>query len=269
LYFSRSGVVIESKSNSVAVGDIVVCIGGNTLSEEIECDESQVVVLKSKQRPDFGVLASIYVGFMTAYCGLVDRGQMKRGDTVLITGCAGGMGTIALQYAKYLGANVIAAVSSDEKARACRELGAQHVVSYSDLGQFKRDVKALTDGNGVDICYEIVGGDVFQTCLSLIAPLGKLLVIGFASGKIGTIPANLPLVKGYDVRGVRAGASLLLRPELRERVAGAMLDYVASGPPPPLRRYAFADAPHAFQTMAHRRAIGKLVVSIDACDAKL
>jgi len=264
-----AGIVVESKSEKIHVGDVVICIGGSTLTEELVCDESQVYVLQKAnenvngKNVNFVGLAGLYVGFMTAYCGFIDRGELKKSDVVLITGCAGGMGVVALQFALHFGCQVIAAVSNEKKAAFCRNLGAHHTVLYDDLKQFKQRVKELTGGNGVDICYEIVGGAVFQTCASLIAPLGKLLVIGFAGGEIGQIPANLPLIKGYDVRGVRAGASIMLREELRQRMMHALRLYLQHGPLLPTTTFRFEHAPQAFQTMADRQAVGKLVIAMN------
>jgi NADPH2:quinone reductase len=153
--------------------------------------------------------ASFGAAYLTAYVALVRRGALKPGETLLVTGASGGVGLAAVELGKHLGANVIACAGSDEKLSLVKARGADHVINYTKsdgtLGGFRDQVKALTKGRGADVIYDPVGGDVFDEATHCIAWDGRLLVIGFAAGRISKLDVNWPLIKGYSVIGVRAG----------------------------------------------------------------
>ena len=141
----------------------------------------------------------------TAYFALVVRGGLSAGETVLVTGAAGGVGLACVQLARALGAKVIAGVSSPEKAEVARGAGAHHVINLSGGGlrdRIRQDVRALTEGKGADVICEVVGGDVFDGCLRALAWSGRLVVLGFAGGRIPSIPANYILLKNIAVTGL-------------------------------------------------------------------
>ncbi|MFC4699608.1 NADPH:quinone oxidoreductase family protein [Glaciecola siphonariae] len=149
--------------------------------------------------------AGLVTAHATAHHALKQRAQLKAGETLLVTGAAGGTGLAAVQIAKLMGATVIAACSSDEKCELAKQNGADMCINYSNQ-DLKDAVKALTNNKGVDVAYECVGGDIFHACSRSMAWAGRLLVIGFAGGEIPKFPVNLALVKGYSVVGVFWGS---------------------------------------------------------------
>jgi NADPH2:quinone reductase len=139
--------------------------------------------------------------YATSYHALVDRAQLKAGETVLILGAAGGVGSSAIQIAKAVGAKVIAAASTDEKCALCRQMGADEVINYTN-GDFREQIKALTQGKGPDVIYDPVGGEFSEPAFRSIAWRGRYLVVGFAAGPIPALPWNLALLKGASIVGV-------------------------------------------------------------------
>lgn len=154
---------------------------------------------------DWVEAAGFGLTLQTAYFALVVRGDLKAGETVLVTGAAGGVGLACVQLAHALGAKVIAGVSSPEKADVARNAGAGHVIYLTGdnlRNRIREDVRALTDGKGADVICEVVGGDVFDGCLRALAWSGRLVVLGFAGGRIPSIPANYVLLKNIAVTGL-------------------------------------------------------------------
>ena len=145
--------------------------------------------------------AAFIMIYATSYHALIDRAGLKSGETVLVMGAAGGVGTSAIQIAKVTGARVIAAASSKEKCDLCLQLGADEVINYSE-GNFREQLKSLTAGKGPDVIYDPVGGDYAEPALRSIAWRGRYLVVGFAAGNIPHIPLNLALLKGASIVGV-------------------------------------------------------------------
>lgn len=148
----------------------------------------------------------------TAHHGLKQRAELKAGETLLVTGAAGGTGLAAVQIGKLMGAKVIAVCSSDAKCEVAKQNGADITINYSEQ-DLKETVKGLTNGKGVDVVYECVGGDTFHTCTRVMAWAGRLLVIGFAGGDIPKFPVNLALVKGFSVVGVFWGSFTQHQPQ--------------------------------------------------------
>ncbi|HYR24776.1 MAG TPA: NADPH:quinone oxidoreductase family protein, partial [Aquabacterium sp.] len=145
--------------------------------------------------------AAFLCTYGTTYHGLIDRAALKAGETVLVLGAAGGVGTAAIQIAKAAGAKVIAAASSDEKCALCKELGADATINYSTQN-LRDELKTLTEGKGPDVIYDPVGGDLTEAAFRSIAWRGRLLVVGFANGSIPALPLNLALLKGASIMGV-------------------------------------------------------------------
>lgn len=211
---------------------------------------------------DWAQAAAYQVGALTAWVALVVRGQLRAGEVLLVHGASGGVGAAAVQLGRHLGAHVIATGTSADKLAPLAALGAEHLLV---LGEgFRERVKALTGGRGADVVFDPVGGDVFDESVRCIAPEGRLLVVGFASGRIPTLAANLALIKGFSLVGVRAGEYLRGRPDRGK----ALLDEVARLPEQgdfrPLigARYPLSDALQALQTLARRQVPGKIVIEM-------
>lgn len=266
-----AGVVVEVGSNveHIRVGDeVAMAMAGGAMAEEMVVEAS--VCFPKPCNFSFAEAAAYFVGYCTAYHGLVQRGHLKKGETLLVTGAGGGMGSIAVQLGKLLGATVIAAASSEEKLHAAKSLGADHLINYKD-SDLNKEVKDITSGRGADVVYEVCGGEVFEKCARCTAGGGRLLVIGFASGRIPKVAANLPLVKGYSVVGVRAGAEMMLQPDLALEMFAKASKWGKSGSlqPPPIQvvnvngdgdEEAVSKIRSLFQSMADRSIVGKGVV---------
>ena len=206
--------------------------------------------------------AAIPMNYLTAHFALAERGGLRSGETVLVHGAAGGVGTATLQVARGLGARTIAVVSTEEKAEVARRAGADEVVL---LDGFRDAVSGLTDGRGVDVVLDVVGGEVFTDSLRSLAPQGRLLVVGFAAGQgIPEVKVNRLLLNNVDVRGVGWGAYAMVRPGYMAEQWRALLPMLESGvvDPPVGPTYAFEDFGTALADLDARRVLGKAVVRV-------
>lgn len=213
---------------------------------------------------DFVAGAAFLIAYKTAWVGLVVRGTLQAEETVLVHGAAGGVGLAAVVLAKALGARVIAMASGADKLAAVRAAGADEVLDYGD-GPFREKVKALTGGRGVDVIYDPIGGDVFDESLRCIAPFGRMLVIGFASGRIPTVSVNYALIKQYSIIGVRAGEYGRLNPDGSRAVNESLLKLANAGGVTPHvhARLPFEGLVDAFDTIASRRVVGRVVLEVE------
>ncbi|MCP3906516.1 MAG: NADPH:quinone oxidoreductase family protein [Oceanicoccus sp.] len=202
-----SGVVAEQGADAkvLATGTRVLGLstGTGAFAEKIACNPKTLVPIPDTMSHTDA--ANLLCAHGTAHHALKQRGQLKAGETLLVLGAAGGTGIAAVQIGKAMGANVIAACSSAEKLAIAKENGADELINYSDQ-DLKSTVKELTGGKGVDVVYDPVGGEAFDSCSRSMARNGRLLVIGFASGTIPQLPINLTLVKEYSVVGVYWGS---------------------------------------------------------------
>ncbi|QUD87360.1 NADPH:quinone oxidoreductase family protein [Phenylobacterium montanum] len=211
----------------------------------------------------FAEAASVGAAYLTAYVALVRRARLEPGEWVLVHGAAGGVGLAAVDLAKGLGARVIAASASDEKLAVIqREYAPDAVINVT--GGFREQVKAIT-GGGADIIYDPVGGEVFDESVRCIAFDGRLLVVGFTSGRIPTISVNMPLIKGFSVVGVRAGEYGRQFPDKGRENQDAIWRLAAEGR---IRPRVHAELPlaqwrEAFDLLANRQVIGKAVIRPD------
>ncbi len=218
---------------------------------------------------DYAQASAWRVGALTAYVALVRRGALQRGETLLVHGASGGMGMAAVQLGKHLGARVIATGSDPVKLAAVNAVGADEVIvignSENKRGGFRERVKELTGGLGADVIYDPVGGDVFDESTRCIAWGGRLLVIGFTSGRIASISTNIALIKGFSVVGVRAGESGRRNPlqgreneQAIDQIAqsGLMIPYIGA-------RFSFDESLAALVALRDRRFAGKIVVEIN------
>src|SRR5262245_57028761 len=210
-------------------------------------------------------LAAAYpAAYTTAYVSLIIRGQLKAGETLLVHGASGGVGMATLDVGRLLGARVIATTGSAQKAQMLKTAGAHEVIVFGPKpgDAFREQVKALTGGRGADVIFDPVGGDVFDESTRCIAFNGRLLVIGFASGRIASVNTNIPLIKGFSVIGVRAGEYGRQFPEEGRKIRDAIWRWAAEGKTHPA---VFAELPlerwrEAFELMRDRRLVGKVVL---------
>ena len=208
--------------------------------------------------------AGMHVIYQTSYMALVHRASLQLGETLLVHGGSGGVGTSAIQIGKAMGAKVIATASSEEKLSICKRAGADHLINYRE-DDFVAAVKELTEGKGADVIYDPVGGDVFDKSSKCIAFGGRLLVIGFASGRIPEITANRILLKNISIVGLHWGAYYQHSPELVQDTHERLLDLHQEGKIKPILfgDYGISDLPEALAAIAERRSWGKIVVKSD------
>ncbi len=243
------------------VGQRVVAMGGG-LAEKAVLPASALYPVPDAVALDKA--AALPVNYGTTWFALHDRAHLKAGETLLVTGAAGGVGTAAIQLGKAAGARVIAVAGGAKKVEVCRELGADDVIDHREVEDLVTTVRELTDGNGVDVAYEAVGGDVMQWVRRTMAWDGRLLVIGFAGGTIPDIPANHILLKNYSVVGVHWGASIARDPESIGRQLSSVFELCASGEvdPPLYPPVTFEEARDALQDLADRKTWAKVVVTV-------
>ena len=206
--------------------------------------------------------AAIPIIYPTSYAALIFRANLQAGETLLVHAAAGGVGSAALQIGKALGARVIATVGGAEKAEIARELGADEVIDYR-VGDFVARVNEITGGSGADVIYDSVGGDVFDRSLKCIAWNGRLLVVGFASGRIPELKANRILLKNIAVTGIHWGAYLDNEPERVPETFEGLFALYREGMIKPLifKSYALEDLPSALGDLASRKTHGKLIIT--------
>ena len=209
--------------------------------------------------------AAFIMIYATSHHALIDRGQLKAGETVLILGAAGGVGTAAIQIAKAAGARVIAAASSDDKCALCTQLGADATINYSThtpQAGLRDEIKRLTDGKGPDVIYDPVGGDFAEPAFRSIAWRGRYLVVGFASGPIPSLPLNLTLLKGASIVGVFWGDFARREPQANAAMMQTLAQMYAKGQIKPLvdQTLPMRELPRAYAIMGSRSVKGKLVL---------
>ncbi len=261
-----AGVVRSAPDGSgFSAGDrVACCLGHGGAAETVGLGPDSVFPLPDGLSFEQG--AAIPMNYLTAQFALQERGGIKAGETVLVHGAAGGVGTATIQVAKGYGARVIAVVSTEEKAAVARATGADEAVLVDG---FLASVKELTGGAGVDIVLDVVGGDLFTDSLRALAPQGRLLVVGFAGGAIPEVKVNRLLLNNVDVRGVGWGAYAMVRPgymaqqwrELEPMMAAGIIDpplgHQSDGSP-----YDLADMGRALREMDERRTLGKTVLRV-------
>ena len=209
----------------------------------------------------FDQAASYSAAYLTAYVALVRRGRLQAGETLLVHGASGGVGMAAVDVGKLLGATVIATGGSDEKLEKVKAYGADHVINTGD--GFREKVKELTDGRGADVIYDPVGGNVFDESVRCIAFDGRLLVIGFTSGRIATVSTNMPLIKGFSVVGVRAGEYGRQFPERGRENVEQNWTWAREGK---TRPYVHETLPleralDGFASLQNRKVVGKVILA--------
>lgn len=243
-------------------GDRVSCeswFGG--FAERVVAKESSTVSLPVNV--DFIVGSTILHTYLTAWYALIERSRLKAGETVLVTGAAGGVGLACVEVAHLLGARVIAVVGTNAKAAIVRQYGAEEVIDYS-REDVRQRVKALTGGEGLDICVENIGGTLFTTLARLMRWNGRLMPIGFTSGEVPSLAMNLPLLKNYSIVGVFIGRWKERFPDDASRAAEAVMAWVGEGKVRPHidRVLPLEHAIDAMSAIANRSTQGRIVLRV-------
>jgi NADPH2:quinone reductase len=228
-------------------------------AEQARAKEADCIVLPDDV--DLADAAAFTLAYGTSFHALVDRGQLKACDTLLVLGAAGGVGIAAIQIGKIVGARVIAAASSAEKLAFCREHGADEVIDYAKEDLRER-VKALTGGNGPDVIFDPVGGAYAEPAFRSIGWRGRYLVVGFANGEIPKLPLNLALLKGASIVGVFWGGHMQREHAIADQEFATMVGWIKAGKLRPVvtKRYSLDDTPRALDDMMNRRVTGKIVI---------
>ncbi len=259
-----SGVIsaVGEKVSHLNVGDRVMALTGwGSCAEQIAVPAYNILPMPDAM--DFTTAAAFSMTYGTAMHALKQRGALQAGETLLVLGASGGVGLAAIEIGKAMGARVIAAASSAEKLEVARQAGADELINYQDE-DIRERLKTLTKGQGVDVVIDPVGGDLFETVFRSIAWNGRMLVIGFASGTIPSLPANLPLLKGAAVIGVFWGSFAQRQPQDRVANFQQLFAWFAEGKLKPLvsQTFALEDTAQAINTLAARKAVGKLVIKV-------
>jgi NADPH2:quinone reductase len=264
-----AGIISEIGNNNSSFnkGDEVI-FGGwghGAIAKSIVLPEA-MISLKPKDY-SFAEAACFKTAYLTAYVGLIRRGELKSGEHLLVHGATGGVGMAAVQLGKLYGASVIATGTSDEKLSVVKKWGADHVINTNKNNKtdFKEEVKSLTEGNGADVIYDPVGGDVFDESIRCINWGGRLLVIGFAAGRIPNIPVNYPLIKGFSVIGVRAGEYGRRDPIKGNENIEIINDLAQSGKIKPYicKTFQFKESKEALIYLKERKLVGKVAILIN------
>jgi len=256
-------LAIGTEVKHFAVGDKVVAMSSSgAFAQEIAVDAERVVALpRDISDANLELAGSAMLTYGTSYHAIKDRAKAQAGETMLVLGAAGGVGLAAVELGKLMGLRVIAAASSPEKLDIARERGADETIDYSQEDLRER-IKALTDGRGVDIVYDPIGGDFAEPALRSTGWGGRYLVVGFAAGYIPKIPINLLLLKGSALVGVFWGSFTQREPQANAQNVAQLLTWLQQGSIRPLisARYPLAEAAQALDALLARKAVGKLVV---------
>ena len=245
------------------IGDAVV--GGARIGGFSEYAVTPAAILRPKPANlSFSHAAGYATAYLTAYVSLVRRAQVEPGEWVLVHGAAGGVGLAAVDLARHLGCKVIAASASDEKLAILeKEYAPDAIVNVT--GGFRERVKEITGGRGADVIYDPVGGDVFDESVRCIAFNGRILSIGFTSGRLPVLPVNMALIKGFSVMGVRAGEYGRQFPEKGRENTAAIWALANEGKMRPRvdHEYPLSEWRAAFESLANRKVVGKTIIRPD------
>ena len=261
-----AGVVKEVGSGvtHVRAGDRVIAFTTyGAFAEEVKTEAARLLPLPDKM--DFVTGAAFLLTYATSDHALRDRAALRSGETLLVLGAAGGVGLAAIEIGKALGARVIACASSDEKLAVCREHGADAAINYA-TEDLRERIKALTEGRGVDVVYDAVGGAYTEPAFRSLAWRGRLLVVGFAAGEIPKLPLNLALLKGASVVGVFWGDFARREPKAFAESAQQLARWYVEGKlrPHVSQTLPLERASEAINLLASRKAMGKVVLTMAA-----
>lgn len=257
-----AGVVaaVGAKAGAFEVGQRIMALTGwGAFAEQVAVPYYNVLPIPDSM--DFTTAAALGMTYGTSLHALRQRANLQPGETLLVLGASGGVGLAAVEIGKAMGAKVIAAASSADKLAVAKAAGADELIDYS-TSSLKDEIKRLTGGQGVDVIYDPVGGELFDQAVRGLAWNGRLLVVGFASGVIPQLPVNLALLKGAAVVGVFWGAFAQRQPQDNAANFRQLFAWHAEGKIKPLvsKTYPLAEAGSAIEQLAQRKAVGKLVV---------
>lgn len=259
-----AGVVgaVGEKVSHVKPGDRVMALTGwGSFAEEVAVPGYSVMPIPDGM--DFASAAAFGMTYGTSMHALKQRANLQPGETLLVLGASGGVGLAAVEIGKAMGAKVIAAASSEAKLEVAKAAGADVLINYSE-GSLKDKLKAITGGQGVDVIYDPVGGDLFEEAFRSIAWNGRMLVVGFASGTIPSLPANLTLLKGASLVGVFWGSFAQRQPQDNAANFQQLFAWFAEGKIKPLvsQTFPLEKAADAINHLGQRKAVGKVVVTV-------
>lgn len=263
-----SGVVESAPPNSsLKPGDRVMArVDNRSLTRGGYAEVSDAIPGSITRMPDkmtFEDGAAFTVIFQTGWFGLHRRANLKAGETLLVHAGAGGVGSAAIQLGKAAGATVIATAGSDEKVAICRELGADHAINYKTQ-DFVEEVKTITGGRGADVVYDPVGGDVYDRSTKCIAFEGRIVIVGFTSGRIPQAATNHILIKNYAVVGLHWGLYAQRAPELIPHAGESLLELYEAGKIKPYisTRLPLSEAPRAMAMVSDGKSTGKVILTV-------
>ena len=263
-----SGVVESAPPESnLKAGDRVMAMvdnGGLTRGGYSEiADVSPGSVTRLPEKMSFEDGAAFYVVYQTGWFGLHRRAKLQPGETLLVHAGAGGVGSAAIQLGKAAGATVIATAGSDEKVAICTKLGADHAINYKTQ-DFVEEVKKITGGRGADVVYDPVGGDVYDRSTKCIAFEGRIVIVGFTSGRIAQAATNHVLIKNYSVVGLHWGLYAKREPELIPAAAKSLIELYDAGKIKPYisTRLPLSEAPRAIAMVAAGKSTGKVILTV-------
>ena len=253
-YITEIGKDVEN----FKIGDAVLTSAGCV--EEAVLDSDSLTLIP--EGTDIEAAAAFRSNYQTALYGM-QRGRLRAGETLLVHGAAGGVGLAAVDVGKLMGATVIATAGNDEKLKIVEQVGADHVINYSD--GFREQVKELTDGRGADVIYDPVGGDVFDESMRCVAPFGRILIVGFTGGRFALAKTNHLLIKDAEVIGYTIGGLARHNPEWLERNHHVLMNWLAFGRINPYisHRVPLSRAGDALTHIINREVIGKAIVIND------
>ena len=259
-----AGVVgaVGEKVSHVKPGDRVMALTGwGSFAEEVAVPGYNVMPIPDGM--DFASAAAFGMTYGTSMHALKQRANLQPGETLLVLGASGGVGLAAVEIGKAMGAKVIAAASSDAKLEVAKAAGADVLINYSE-GSLRDKLKEITGGQGVDVIYDPVGGDLFEEAFRSIAWNGRMLVVGFASGTIPSLPANLTLLKGASLVGVFWGSFAQRQPQDNAANFQQLFSWFAEGKIKPLvsQTFPLEKAADAINHLGQRKAVGKVVVMV-------
>ncbi|MBA1261899.1 NADPH:quinone oxidoreductase family protein [Stutzerimonas stutzeri] len=252
----------ESVTHLKAGDRVMALTGWGGFAEQVAVSGQNVLPIPAEM--DFTTAAAFGMTYGTSMHALKQRANLQPGETLLVLGASGGVGLAAVEIGKAMGARVIAAASTTEKLEVARNAGADELINYSETN-LKEQLKALTNGQGVDVIYDPVGGTLFVEAFRSIAWNGRMLVVGFAAGgEIPALPANLPLLKGASLIGVFWGAFAQRQPHDNAANFRQLFAWYAEGRLKPLvsQTFPLEQAGKAIATLGQRKAVGKLVVQV-------
>jgi len=257
-----SGIVyaVGEGVKHIKTGDKVIAfIGQGAFAQQVLAPANAVIPMPEGM--DFDTAAAITLTYGTSHHAVVDRAQLKAGETMLVLGAAGGVGLAAIEIGKAIGAKVIAAASTDEKLDICRQHGADMTINYSNT-DLREAIKSATDGKGPDVIYDPVGGIYAEPAFRSIAWRGRYLVVGFANGEIPKLPLNLALLKGASLVGVFWGEFAKREPKANMAAMSEMIGWLREGKIKPhiSARYALNETANALNDIAARKVTGKVVI---------